>query len=404
MLVLFFDTFIVQGIGEKSGLYKSSVNEATLGAIRDVYPNYRWQNKIDVVKYTLASYADIAWDKVVIRFECEDSNETESFFEFCRQLFPSSQIKNQRSATAKQYYDALFDLKIDDSAMIFFSPNNDHPYLAKPEKLVEYIQLFEHVSNEYPQKDIGLTFSHFTESMLDNRITDPQWGYFGFKFKKIIVENSTAYVTKSNIAPLDSCQIFRLGYLKRIFSSTKNKGRVIRLEDTEFCSSANHSVIQICPKIELCRHYDGYFHLMNAVPPLFIPPGFFESNIKLRYGYDKGKEGWVNLNPKYKWLSFDIDLPILIDDVPNFWNKRISIIDINPDFFIDSDKSGLTFYQNFNNPWHKRSKTRNAIRSVYIYIILQGWKFARSYLRSLAISLGIFGSLKKIKNQIFVIR
>jgi hypothetical protein len=404
MLVLFFDTYIVRGIGDKDGQYKSSVNEVTLRAIRDVYPNYKWQNKIDVVKYTLASYADIAWNKVVIRFECEDGNETESFLEFCRQLFPGAQIINQRSATAKQYYDALSDLDIDDSAWIFFSPNNDHPYLAKPEKLIEYLQLVEHVSKEYPRNDIGFLFSHFTESMLDNRITDPQWGYFGFKFKKIISENNAAYITTSNIAPLDSCQIFRLGYLKRIFSLTKNKGRVIRLEDTEFCSSPNHSVIQICPKIELSRHYDGYFHLMKAVPPLFIPPGFFESNIKLRYGYDEGKEGWISLNPKYKWLSLDVDVPILLEDVPNFWKNRISVIDINPDFRIENGRASLTFYQNFNNPWHNRSKTSNVIRSMYIYIVLQGWKFARSYLRSLAISVGIFYPLKKIKNKILEIR
>ncbi len=404
VLVLFFDTFIVQGVGDKSGQYKSFANEASLGAIRDAYPKYKWQNKIDVVKYTLASYADIAWDKVVIRFECEDINETESFLEFCRHLFPSAQIRNQRSATAKQYYDALSTLDVDDSAWVFFSPNNDHPYLAKPEKLIEYMQLVEHVSKEYPRNDIGFLFSHFTESMLDNRITDPQWGYFGFKFKKIISENNTAYITASNIAPLDSCQIFRLGYLKKIFSSTMNKGRVIRLEDTEFCSSPDHSVIQICPKIELCRHYDGYFHLMKAIPPLFIPPGFFESDIKLRYGYDEGKEGWINLNPKYKWISLDIDLPILLEDMPNFWKKRISAIDINPNFSIESDRAKLVFYRNFNNPWHNRSKALNLIRSMYIYILLQGWKFARSGLRSLAISAGIFGPLKKIKNKIFGIR
>lgn len=245
---------------------------------------------------------------------------------------------------------------MDDGAWIFFSPNNDHPYLASPEKLVEYIKFVEHVSKEYPHNDIGFLFSHFTESMLDNRITDPQWGYFGFKFKKIISENNMAYITVSNTAPLDSCQIFRLGYLKNIFSSTMNKGRVIRLEDTEFCSSPVHSVIQICPKIELCRHYDGYFHLMKAVPPLFIPPGFFESDIKLRYGYDEGKEGWININPKYKWISMDVDLPVLLEDVPNFWKKRISDIDINPGFFIESDRARLAFYRNFNNPWHKRSK------------------------------------------------
>ena len=99
MLVLFFDTFIVHGIGDKGGHYKSSVNATTLGSIRDIYPKYKWQKKIDVVKYTLCSYAEIAWDKVVIRFECEDKSETESFLAFCRQLFTMAVIETQRSAT-----------------------------------------------------------------------------------------------------------------------------------------------------------------------------------------------------------------------------------------------------------------------------------------------------------------
>jgi hypothetical protein len=65
------------------------------------------------------------------------------------------------------------------------------------------------------------------------------------------------------------------------------------------------------------------------------------------------------------------------------------------------DRENLIFYNNFNNPWHNRAKIFNVIRSLYIYILLQGWKIARGYLRYFAISVGIFGPLKKIKNKIF---
>jgi hypothetical protein len=255
------------------------------------------------------------------------------------------------------------------------------------------------VALQYPANDVGLLFSHFTESMLDNQPADPQWGYFGFKFKKIIGESELAYVTKSNIAPLDSIQVFQLGYLKKLFRETQNKGRVIRLEDTEFCSSPDHKLIQICSKIELCRHYDGYTSLMKYVPPLFIPPGFFERQIKIRYGYEKRKDGWVNINPNAPWITEEVDLPILVNDIPHFWRERIMEVDVNPNFSEPIDRMQLTFYKNFNNPWYENSRTRNLVRSFYIYVILQGKSKVRKLLRGVAIAAGIFPYLKAIKNR-----
>ncbi len=399
MLILFFDTYISSANGDKGGSYRSTYVEEVLGSVRDKYPLYKWQRKIDVVRYTLTSYASIPWDKVVIRFVCEDKDEEKSFENFCRDLFPKAKIERKRSALAAEYLEALGDLSVTDDAWVFFSPNNDHPYLARPDDLMQCINLANRIAIEHPANDVGLLFSHFTESMLDNRPSDPQWGYFGFKFKTIIEESELAYVTKSNIAPLDSIQVFKLGFLKKLFRETQNSGRVIRLEDTEFCSSPDHNFIQICPKIELCRHFDGYTHIMKYVPPLFIPPGFFERHIKIRYGYETRKDGWVNINPNADWLSEHIDLPILFADLPYFWHDRIAEVDKNPTFSEPIDRMKLEFYKNFNNPWHTKSRARNLIRSFYIYVILQSKSKLRKLLRSIAIAIGIFPYLKAVKNR-----
>ena len=50
--------------------------ENALSFYRDNLPNYTWQKKIDIVKYTLCSYSKINWDKVVIRFECENNQDS----------------------------------------------------------------------------------------------------------------------------------------------------------------------------------------------------------------------------------------------------------------------------------------------------------------------------------------
>ena len=399
MLVLFFDTYISQGVGDKGGSYQSGTTAGSLASIRDVYPTYRWKRKIDVVKYALSSYAPIKWDKVVIRFECEDADETKGFSEFCINLFPNAKINFERSATASQYFNALSNIDLPDNAWIFFSPNNDHPYLADPNELPRYISILDEISSCYPNNDVGLLYSHYSESILDNRMGDPQWGYFGFKFKKVIYEDGDVYVVKSNIAPLDSIQIFRLSYLKQIFSSTKNTGRVIRLEDTEYCSSPDHRYIQVIPKIELCRHYDGYTHLMNSVPPLFIPDGFFEGEIKIRYGHESGLVGWVNINPLAIYITNDVDIPIVQEDIPYFWRDRVSVLDVRADFPLDLKKGNLEYYKNFNNPWRDRPVFQNYLRSVYIYIVLQGKHKLRLQIRGILISLGIFYYLKSLKQR-----
>lgn len=384
MLVLFFDTYIVAGSGSAGGLWENNAITNAISNVRDKLPLYKWQDKIDVVKYTLASYAEIEWDKVVIRFECEDKAETESFEKYCRNLFPDAVIETHRSATAKEYLSALTRLNVDEEAWIFFSPNNDHPYLANPVLLRQYVDDLDKFSNEKPGEEFGLLYSHFTESMLDNFMTDPLWGHFAFNFKKVIYENERLYVAKTNKAALSSCYLFKLKYLKKIFSATSNIGRVIRLEDTEFYLSRNFLFTAVIPKVELCRHYDGYYPLVDKVPPLFIPPGFFESEIKIRYGYETRLEGWVSLNPSEVFPCKNVDLPILLEDIPFFWKKRIATIDMNPNYASPADRLSLEFYINFNNPWHARPKIYNLLRSFYIYNILRPWAGVRSRFRPLS--------------------
>ena len=93
------------------------------------------------------------------------------------------------------------------------------------------------------------------------------------------------------------------------------------------------------PIKEICRHFDGYQHIMipitnNQCPAIDIPPGFFEDNIKIRYGYDDYKEGWVNINPKntdyYAYNKSGTDYKFTLDDLPLVWKNRISFIDSNP--------------------------------------------------------------------------
>jgi hypothetical protein len=64
------------------------------------------------------------------------------------------------------------------------------------------------------------------------------------------------------------------------------------------------------PTKEIVRHYEGYSHvndnmpqtLENIVPPLFIPPGFFENDLKIAIGFHERDDSWTNFNPASQWL------------------------------------------------------------------------------------------------------
>jgi hypothetical protein len=95
----------------------------------------------------------------------------------------------------------------------------------------------------------------------------------------------------------------------------------------------------IVPFKEICRHFDGYQHIQPAItnnqcPAIDIPPGFFERDIKIRYGYDDYKEGWTNINPKnpnyYAYDKSGTDYKFTLEDLPLIWKHKISFIDSNP--------------------------------------------------------------------------
>jgi len=94
----------------------------------------------------------------------------------------------------------------------------------------------------------------------------------------------------------------------------------------------------IIPFKEICRHFDGYQHIQpvidnNQCPAIDIPIGFFENNIKIRYGYNDYKEEWTNINPKndyyYAYDKSGTDYKFTLNDLPLIWKDRISVIDSN---------------------------------------------------------------------------
>lgn len=327
-LILFFDCYIISRRHDVVATYTkpSFPRLAEMIGFRNASSTYKHVDKIDVVKYVLASYQPVPWSHVVIRFECEDVEDTAGFAAYAQELFPQAEVYNQRSDTAEKWVNHLAPLKRFGNPWVYYSPNNDHPLVGDARDLVDAVRLAQDVERIYPDHVISVLYSHWTESQSGAAPNEHDWGMHVHNFATVLGETPAGRVVRNSHFLCDSIKVFRLDFLLQAFSTTPTKGRLIRLEETGFYLSPSVKEISILPAREVCRHYDGYMHAITTTPPLFIPEGFFERQIRVRFGFDDHRDGWVNLNPvqPYSYLGGVADLRCLVSELPPFWKDRIA--------------------------------------------------------------------------------
>ena len=365
---LFFDVFIEDAVpGVYTRGHKERFEEDY--KIRTASDAYKFQTKFDITRYSIDSYSYLDWESATFRIECENKDH-EKIYDEIKAKFPQASIEKKRSATAKEYCQALQKSNIPNDDWVFFSPNNDHPLIGNGSLINNLIQDAEYAEENYPNDFTTISFSHFTEALNMRDFSCHEWGSYGNVFAKVIRETDYSYTLQLNKLALDSLHIYTKKALLKIFCKSKVTSKVIRPEDTEFYLNEGIHLL-IIPKAEICAHYDGYMHINHKVPPLFIPDGFFEGKIKIRYGYTDTKKGWVNINPSSKYFSYQnnnagADLKITLEELPIFWRSRISVIDKNP-AFIDIP-TPFQYKDDLFNPWRDVSKIRILIRNTIKFI------------------------------------
>ena len=161
---LFFDVFIEDSM---PGLFKGGdrTRFLTESNIRNKSEVYKYRSKYEITKYTLESYSLLPWTSEIIRIECENPAQKVITNEI-KQFFPKAKILNERSNTSAKYINALNSSGIPDDDWVFFSPNNDHPFIGYE---LDFIQNFyDDVDNDSKSIPDGLTsiyFSHFSETV-----------------------------------------------------------------------------------------------------------------------------------------------------------------------------------------------------------------------------------------------
>ena len=367
-MILYIDTYI-----SETALSPNRKLENFLKEVQENSYVYRKQSKIDILKYTIASYTSIKWAGVIIRVDGDAKKEIRELGPYISECFPEAKIEFIRSDTGAKYAEVLTRM-LKGNPWIFFSPNNDHPFIYNnPDIITSLLK-----SAEKAEKKFGLPvtilYSHFTESINSVGHSGFLYGYTG-DFCKIVDEDEFSYTVKFDHACLMSLQIFRAQHLYEMMKAAGDS-RVIRTECLGEHINYQTESIQVVPKVECCRHYDAYMHTSfvvrdyisaSRVPPLFIPDHFFEGKIRIKYGYDDYFKDYVNINPTKNSYSFNskngTDLALSIDELPVFWKDRILSIDVNPEMRGGTEKNWLAMQ--IENPW--RDKAQYYIKLIVVY-------------------------------------
>ena len=302
------------------------------GQLRQKDCSYRSRPRIDVFKYTLTSYAQYNWSNVYIRYELEDSSRYEEINKFIKDLFPEAIVENQRSDRQPHFIKAYRTLQSLGDRWIFYAPNNDHPIVAPDLSMLDILVEKGSELEGRNRNLIGMFYSHYDEfvhlpypgnwfSNMYNSKSQP---------REIIDEDDNTVTICSKFGDNTGIQIVHIDLFRHWFMSWNLANhRIIRPEclRNHFLT---HDQISVMPKRELCAHYDGQPSLPPSThPPLFIPEGFFDNNIKIRYGFNDYVQGFTNINPKAEKYSYEdnikgTDIKKDLDDLPLFWKDRIS--------------------------------------------------------------------------------
>lgn len=360
-MLLYFDNYITN-----EPLHKNSY--PGLDEIRSTNTAYRAQDKLHIAMYTLASYAAIRWSTVVIKYELADASKNDYFEEFIYGLFPKAIIIRGRSDNQKKFKESFELLKQLGDEWIFYAGNTDHPFVAPEMKTLEKC-LEKAKALRKKNKFVSVYYSHFPEAINLPRkgtplniVTKNSW--------KMVEEDENCVVATVANGNFDSIQILHIDHFEHLFCKPNlGSERIIRVESVSKKVEVKDQLLVI-PKREICAHYDGYSHIEDfyglptpyvILPPLFIPPGFFEKSIRIAYGYSELRDGWVNINPLKSEYSFrdeknGTDLKLGLEDLPLFWKDWTKTVDINP----ARDKAAIAQARKKNlellrSPWKKRN-------------------------------------------------
>lgn len=365
-LVLFISVILIDSPRRPGKPYQLLL-EKEMNSVRYSSPVYKSQSKVDIFKYMLLSLSVIEWDGIFIDLEIGEGftpDDQSSICNFAKDIFNTPiNFGSSRSSSRPTYIKRLREIKAAfPNCFLFYSPNHDHIYYAPNNScLKDSLDLFSDLRVKH-SSPLRICYSHQFESLVASSPSSRSYDK-NLLGGDTLSEDSFFRVIKRKRFAWDSFYICHIDdfYSFVLMSNISDDHYAPRGEDFYPYPFPPIDNIVIIPKYPLCHHYDGYFHyfrdldystpsIYTYVPPLFIPPGFFESSIHLRYGFSDLKNGCLSLHPDADAISCDpsskinsnivADVKMRMSEIPLFWKNRISRFVVNSHYQItQADKT-----------------------------------------------------------------
>jgi hypothetical protein len=246
-----------------------------------------------------------------------------------------------RSANQTEYRKSLTLMDQWDDDWIWYAPNNDHPIITHNLSIIDQV-LAQAQSFIHTHQYISIMYSHFSEFINLAHIGSPFWKLFG-RDSTIIAEDDVSIVYTQAQGDNTGVQIVNKNLFRYWFDKHDlDNARIVRSEDVRNFALTKNQLI-IVPKREIAAHFDGYSHTIKGlaeiaadqVPPLIIPAGFFDNQIKIKYGYPTYDPVYTNINPCARNYVFEnhqsgTDIKTTLEHLPLFWKTRIAETIVNP--------------------------------------------------------------------------
>lgn len=285
--------------------------------------NLRPENRFDIARYSFASYVPLApiVSKFIFNLEMADghAHQQQEMEHWLTSIFPPDKLilnwfRVNHLAQWRQFQ--AFIANIDDP-LIMPAGNEDHIFMASNINLIaEGLELIK----THPQTTAVLGITHYPECIRSSYFFGgPQPDHHRY-FVSFRLENN------------DSMRVMKREFFNWYVDQIKNPDALMfRTEDWN--SIRIPSNLMFTTTAEQFRHFDGYSHVRvgpEIAPPLEIPPGFFNKEVVIRYGFEDRDSNCVNINPlAEKLYAADIngaDYKFTLDDIPLFWKPYIKEI------------------------------------------------------------------------------
>ena len=294
-------------------------------------------DRLNVFKYTLASYSVIKWSHVIIYYDLDVSYESrrEELKGWINSLFINPIVYDYRLTHQSEWRKAMEEVfSFEDDDLVWFCCNDDHVFIDYDTDLLYRLEAkLSSISTIYPYVACG--FSHWPEYLAYS--AKPSYHPYPRipQNDGIIIEDTEEYCIVRDWNTNDSIMIVNKNWLKYLWCEV-DYGDIRLIRPDWWPGVRLVPTTMIVPYRELVRHYDVYTHVnidINLCPPLYIPDGFFENDIKILYCAEQRKPGYFHINPQIEnYYSLDhlygVDSRYCLEDLPLFWKNRISTIEV----------------------------------------------------------------------------